>query len=333
MPEPRPKHITPIGIDLSKDTFESCLKQADGSYRSRSFANQKGGFEGLLQWIDAHTDGPIRIGIEATGPYTVELLHFLSANDRTVALLNPRHAKDFARSLGSRVKTDKVDAKLIARFIESVEPRSWTPCSHDVSKLQALMRRRAQLVDAKQAAANRLHSRRRASLGEPCPALSSIEREIRFFDEELQSIDVALADLLKRSVSLETSERLLRTIPGIGRIVALTILSEIPFITSFGRAREVAAFAGLTPALKQSGTSLNRRGHLTKEGSRALRKQLYMAALNVVRRDNALRATYEAMVERGKPKMVALCATMHRLLRISFGVLKHQSPFVPSFTK
>ncbi len=160
-----------------------------------------------------------------------------------------------------------------------------------------------------------------------------MRREIDFLGGELELIERAIDSLLRRSVTLGKAEALLRTIPGVGRVVAPAILAEIPFISSFGRAREVAAFAGLTPGLQESGTSVRRRGRLTKEGSAALRAQLYMAALNVVKRDNPLRRGYAQLVERGKPKMVALGATMHRILRIAFGVLKHETPFAETFAK
>lgn len=195
------------------------------------------------------------------------------------------------------------------------------------------MRRRAQVVASRQAARNRLHSLGRKVPDEGMYAADSVRREIDFLGGELKLVEKELAALLRRSAVLGKAEALLRSIPGVGRAVALTILAEIPFISSFGRAREVAAFAGMTPRLQESGTSLRRRGRLTKEGSAALRAQLYMAALSVVKRDNPLRRGYAQLVERGKPKMVALAATMHRILRIAYGVLKHETPFVETFAK
>ena len=117
-------------------------------------------------------------------------------------------------------------------------------------------------------------------------------------------------------------------------MVAVTILSEVPAISAFGRARDVAAFAGLTPCFKTSGTSVRRRGRMSKEGSALLRKMLYMAALQAVKRpSNAFHRTYQAFVARGKAKMCALGAIMHKLIRVAFGVLKHQTPFVENFAK
>lgn len=320
-----------LGIDVSKDTLDACLLQPDQPRQCSAFTNNTTGFQRLLRWVETHNIESLRIGLEATGSYSTALLYFLTEHRYQAALLNPRRVKDYSKALGQRIKTDKVDAEIIARFIQQVEPRNWTHPSQEISELQSLMRRRAQLVGSRQAACNRKHALAKAGLEANQNALDSLDRESNFLTEEINSVMESLKALLKRSVVLQEAERLLCSIPGIGRVIALTILSEIPFITSFGRAREVASFAGLTPRLKQSGTSLRSRGSLTKEGSMALRKQLYMAALNVARRDNSLRPGYEAMIENGKPKMVAICALMHKLLRVAFGVLKHRTPFVENF--
>lgn len=324
-----------IGVDISKDSFDACILHPDGRKSAKLFSNTPAGFEGFLDWCGESGSTSPRIGLEATGSYALELLYFLcsAAPQIEVALLNPRHVKDYGRSLGRRVKTDRIDAEVIARFIESVPPRRWTPPPVEIRELQSLMRRRAQLVATKQAARNRLHSLDRNVPGEGDETKASVRREIAFLDEEIKRIQEALAALLRRSVLLKKAETLLRTIPGIGHVVALTILAEVPFIASFGRAREVAAFAGMTPTLQESGSSVRRSGRLSKEGSAALRTQLYMAALNVARRDNPLRRGYQEFIKRGKPKMVALGAIMHRLLRIAYGVLKHETPFTEAFLK
>lgn len=332
-----PSHSTPIcvGIDIAKDSFEACVLHPGGRKAASSFANSVEGFGAFLAWCGRNGADSARLGVEATGPYALELLHFLvqHAPQMHVALLNPRRVKDHGRSLGRRVKTDRADADLVARFVQSVPPRRWTPPPAEIRELQSLVRRRAQIVASRQAARNRLHSLGRKVPDEGTYAADSIRREIDFLGGELKLVEKELAALLRRSSVLGKAEALLRSIPGIGRVVALTILAEIPFITSFGRAREVAAFAGLTPGLQESGTSVRRRGRLTKEGSAALRAQLYMAALSVVKRDNPLRRGYAQLVERGKPKMVALGATMHRILRIAYGVLKHETPFMETFAK
>ena len=153
--------------------------------------------------------------------------------------------------------------------------------------------------------------------------------------DEPASLNFSLTlDLRAPNAKQSAISELLRTIDGVGLMVAVTILAEVPQISAFERARDVAAFAGLTPSLSQSGTSVKRRGAMTKEGSALLRKMLYMAALQAVKRtNNAFHSCYNAFVERGKSKMCALGAIMHKIIRVAFGVLKHDTPFVKNFAK
>lgn len=193
------------------------------------------------------------------------------------------------------------------------------------------MRRRAQLVNAKTAASNREKSLRISDQGTESWAFDSLTRELAFLKEEIDQIANRISELVKSSVYLSQSETLLRSIPGIGRIVALTILSEVPFILCFARAREVSSFAGLTATVQESGSSVRRKGRMSKEGSSQLRKQLYMAAMVTLRSDNPFRTKYDNLKDRGKPSMVAINALMNKTMRTAYGVLKHQTPFVEKF--
>jgi len=190
------------------------------------------------------------------------------------------------------------------------------------------VRRREQVIIALQAERNRDESQSCALVR------ASLQRQIASLKAEVGKLDKAIDQLVLDHLALQQSVRLLRSIDGVGRMVAVTILAEVPAISAFTRARDVAAFAGLTPALARSGTSVWRRGRMTKEGSALLRKMLYMAALQAVKRsNNAFHKTYTSLVARGKAKMCALGAIMHKLIRVAFGVLKHQTPFVENFAK
>jgi transposase len=197
-----------------------------------------------------------------------------------------------------------------------------------LSELQALVRRRQDLMDALQAERNRREVSPNALIK------ASVDRQIKHLQAEVASMTRAIDSHVLAHGPLQKSVRLLCSIDGIGPKVAVTILAEVPAISAFARARDVAAFAGLTPCLKESGTSVRRRGRMSKEGSALLRKMLYMAALQAVKRpSNAFHKMYRAFVARGKAKMCALGAIMHKLLRVAFGVLKHQTPFVENFAK
>lgn len=313
-----------VGIDVSKLTFDACLLRSAGSKLSAQFSNNSEGFAKLDTWLKVHHAGKALTGLEATGPYGVPLLWHLHTQGHVACQLNPRRIKDYARSQGRRVKTDRTDAALIASYLNSAERlQPWQPPAQALSDLQALVRRRQDLMDALQAEGNRRAANMNALIK------ASLDRQIKHLTTEVASINQAIQRHVLAHGPLQKSVRLLCSIDGIGPKVAVTILAEVPAISAFARARDVAAFAGLTPCLAQSGTSVRRRGRMSKEGSSLLRKMLYMAALQAAKRPrNAFHKMYQAFVARGKAKMCTLGAIMHKLLRVAFGVLKHQTPFV-----
>lgn len=321
-------HLPRLGIDVSKAVFDACLILLDGTHHGLQAPNNPEGFAKLDAWLASHRAARCYAGLEATGPYGASLRWHLHACGHLACQINPRRVKDFARSQGRRVKTDQTDARLIAEFLKALRPSPWTPPAAALQTLQALVRRRAQLLDALQAERNRKEG------ATPALVAASLARHIKQLKAEIATLDKAIDQHVEEHLALQKSARLLRSIDGIGRMVAVTILAEVPAISSFQRARDVAAFAGLTPSICQSGSSVRRRGGMTKEGSALLRKMLYMAALQSVKRaTNAFHPLYASFVARGKAKMCALGAIMHKLIRIAFGVLKHQTQFAPNLAR
>jgi len=315
-----------LGIDVSKLSFDACLLLPAGR-KSSKFTNDSSGFARLAAWLKQHHATQVLAGLEATGPYGAALLWHLHSEGHVVCQLNPRRVKDYGRSQGRRVKTDSTDASLIISYLKGSERLTpWQPPSQGLRELQALVRRRHQLIKALGAERSRLAVC-------SCPTIrDSIQDLIKLLRSQISAMDRAVELLVLNDAALQKSVRLLRSIDGIGPLSSVTILAEIPALSSFDRARDVAAFAGLTPALAQSGTSVKRRGHMTKEGSALLRQMLYMAALQAVKsKHNAFHKTYQEFLQRGKAKMCALGAIMHKLIRVAFGVLKHQIPFVENF--
>jgi transposase len=313
---------------VSKAVFDACLIMPDGNHQSLQAPNNPAGFAKLDTWLASHRATQCYAGLEATGPYGVALLWHLHTNGHHACQLNPRRVKDFARSQGRRVKTDQTDARLIAEFLKALRPQPWAPPAVAIQTLQALVRRRAQLLDALQA------ERSRKEGTTPALVAASLERHIKQIKAEVTMLDKAIDKHVLENMELQKSVRLLRSIDGIGRMVAVTILAEVPAISSFERARDLAAFAGLTPSVCQSGSSVRKRGGMTKEGSALLRKMLYMAALQSAKSTtNAFHPLYQSFVARGKAKMCALGAIMHKLIRIAFGVLKHQTKFAPNLAR
>lgn len=321
---PATSSLPRLGVDVSKATFDVCLCLPGGARHAGQFANTAPGFLQLDAWLKSHALHQVSAALEATGPYGLLLLRHLHNQGHTVYQLNPRRVKDFARSQGRRVKTDRVDAAIIADFLQAHAPllKAWQPPAQALVELQALVRRRAQLLDMCQAERNRQEG------GVAKVIAASLQRQIRQMQAEIKKLDAAIDAHVLAHAALQHKARLLRSIPGVGRVVAVTILAEVPAISAFERARDVAAFTGLTPALAESGTSVRRRGGMTREGSALLRKALYMAALQTVKRtNNAFHGCFHALVQRGKAKKTALVAIMHKIIRVAFGVLKHDTAF------
>lgn len=316
-----------LGIDMSKASFHVHLIRPDECTFSHQFDNTPSGFKALCAWLTKHNAGLVKAAVEATGNYALPLMLHLVAASHKVAYLNPRRVKDFSKSLGRKAKTDPIDAKLIALFVQRLEPRTWTPPASELTALQGLLRHREDLVAQHTAMGNRLKT---ASSKE---VRTSLKRVVKTLDKEVKTADKQIQILVLKHTTLQKASSLLRSIPGFGTVNSLTVLAEVPHLATFERARDAAAFAGVTPCVQQSGTSVRGRGRMSKEGSAPLRKALYMAALNVICRPNPLREFYLQMVARGKSKACALGALMNKLMRIAYGVIKHQTPFVANFAK
>lgn len=319
-----------LGIDVSKLTFDASLLCSNGTKPTAQFSNDDKGFAKLDAWLKTHQSPKTLGGLEATGSYSLKLLQHLQSTGHVACQLNPRRVKDYGRSQGRRIKTDRTDATLIASYLKTSEKITpWQPPTQAQSDLQALVRRRQDVLKALQAERNRLE-------GAPSSKAvkASLQRQIKHLEVEATVISKDIKSLLLENDEVQKDERLLRSIDGVGPIVSVTFLAEIPSIKAFERARDLAAFVGLTPSLAESGTSVKKRGRMSREGGALLRKMLYMAALQAVqRKNNAFHKLYLNFVERGKAKMCALGAVMHKILRVIFGVLKHKTNFAANLAK
>jgi transposase len=267
-----------------------------------------------------------RLDHQPTGHYSTPLLEHLHAAGHHVSLINPRWIKDHARSQGRRNKTDEVDARIIAGFLRTHALHPWQPASKEQQTLRALLQRREDIQRMKAAEENRLESK-------PAPAVAFlIKQSIAHYGSQLEAIEKAITAALKASPQLRQQLEHLCTIPGIGRITALKLLAGLPVIENFERIRDIAAWAGLTPALCRSGTSIEKRPRMNKQGSGALRKAMYMSAVTLLRSKacNALTRFRDRLLSKGKAKMSVIGALMRKLFQTACGVLKHNTPFNPA---
>ncbi len=316
-----------LGIDISKDTFDAVLVQENRSIPFQASNNQVG-HEKLSKWLKKHGGSNAHVCMEATGRYGDELAQFLHAQGLTVSVVNPRRITAYAASQLKRNKTDSLDAAVIADFCRTQNPDPWQPPPLAVRELQMMTRHLESLLDMRTEERNRLQS------GVTAPVVvKAIEQHITFLNTQIADLERQIADHLDQHPDLKQQRDLLVSIPGIGDTTAAKLIAEIKDIGRFDDATQLAAYAGLCPSRRTSGTSVRHKPKLSKIGNAVLRKALYFPALSAKSHNPLVRSFCERLAQQKKPKMVVIAAAMRKLLHIVFGVLKHRKPFDPDWLK
>ena len=310
-----------LGIDISKNTVHAHLISEPGQAK-KSVPNSAKGFHQLDAWLRNRKAERVHACMEATGSYWEALALHLHDGGHMVSVVNPARIKAYSQSELLRTKTDAVDAALIARFCQAQQPRPWTPAAPEVRTLQALER---QLEHLKTSRAQ--HLVRVQTPGLPQSVVRSLRDVIAALNAAISEVERLIAEHFEQHPGLKAKRQLLTSIPGIAETTASAILSEAPNLEEFRSAGAVAAFAGLSPRLRQSGTSLRGNGRLCKTGNARLRKALYMPALTALRFNPQLRAFAQRLRAAGKHRMLIVGAIMRKLLVLAYGVLKSQRPF------
>jgi transposase len=309
-----------LGIDISKATFHAAVLKADNRAQVKAFANSEVGFEALSQWLNQQGVEQVHGCMEATSIYGHALASYLHRQGHRVSIVNPARIKGYGQSQLRRTKNDRADAKLIAQFCRDLNPTVWQPSEVEVMELQAFTRRLEALEQMVTQEKNRLTIT-------PESLQADIEAHIAFLEAQITLVKKRLATHIQAQATLKEQHQLLTTIVGIGDYTASVVLAEIGSITLFSSARQLAAFAGLTPQEHQSGTSVHGKTRLCKIGKVRLRKALYFPALNLIRRCPQIQAIRDRLLAAGKTKMQAVGAVMHKLIRIIYGVLHSKQPF------
>ena len=316
-----------LGIDIAKLKFNACLIQHSGKLKHKVFPNTSTGFEQLREWLSRQGIQCVHACLEATGTYGEALSLFLHEADRTVSVVNPAAIKAFAQSRLSRTKTDRVDAELIARFCLAQAPPRWTPLPTEVRELEALVRRLESLIEMRVMEENRLSSGITVEM-----VRASVEELLNHLNTQIKRTEL-IRQHINLHPTLKQQSQLLDSIPGIAETTAALLLSEITDIKQYRSARQVAAYAGLVPRERQSGSSLRGRTRLSKIGNARLRRALYFPAIRALRCSEFFQTWAEGLRQRGKSKMSVVCAVMRKLVHVAFGVLKNGKPFDPQWAK
>lgn len=306
-----------LGIDVAKQKLDVALLQSQKTL-TRQFDNSLSGFQQLHAWLTSLHVVQVHACLEATGSYGDAVALFLHESAHLVSVVNPFRIKGYANSKFQRNKTDIADARLIADFCLTQKPEQWLPPTPAVAELQALTRRIEAVEQMLQMEKNRLAVA-------PAKIKPSIPRMLTIFAKEIADLETSIKHHFDENSQLKEQAELLQTIPGIGEKTASLLLAEIEF-SRYHSAREVAAYAGVTPKKKTSGTSLNRT-HLSKLGNGRIRKKLYFPAIVATVHNNIIKEFAKRLKANGKTAMQIVCAAMRKLLHIAFGVLKHKLPF------
>jgi transposase len=300
--------------------------------------NTEAGFGQLADWVTDRAEdraaagartgartgdpfGPLHACLEASGGYEQPIARWLHRKGATVSVVNPRRTASYSDSLLRRSKTDRADARLLARFCQREEPESWEPPEPEQEALKKMSRGLEQLKQER----DRLQSQfDRAGHDAVTDALGAVLERIR---EQIARLEARIDEHVQQCQQLRRQHRLLETIPGVGAGTATRVLAELGDLGRFDSARQAAAYAGLTPSHHRSGTSVQKRPRLSKIGNSRLRRALYFPAITALRCNRAVKALGDRLAERGKAKMVIIGAAMRKLLHICFGVLKNDEPF------
>lgn len=312
---------TCLGLDIAKTKLDACLLHGSRAHHAQ-FDNSQPGLAALRTWCQDHgASAPLTV-LEATGRYSDLAAAQLHAAGHRIHLANPRRIKGHARSLGRRNKTDRIDAALIVGFGATRTLPAWQPAAPAQETLRALMRRHAELPALLQAERNRIESAATVLV------VKSLARLRRVLEKELATLEAQITEALRACPELREDIERLRQIKGIGERTARWLCAELP--RHLPNARAAAAWLGVTPRVRQSGSSVRSTAPAGADGNRHLRRVIFMAALVARRYNPRLKIFADRLAAAGKPKMSVLIAVLHKLLKISFALLKNQSAYDPT---
>ena len=304
-----------VGIDVSQDRLDLAVRPTG---ETRQVVHDPAGTGAMTEYLKKL--GPQLVVVEATGGLETAVAAELAAEGLPVVVANPRKVRAFARATGQLAKTDALDARVLAQYGETLRPQPRALPDAATRELRALVVRRRQLVEMITAEGNRL--RRATRRVRP-----RVEEHIKWLKENLAELDRDLDDTIRSSPVWKDQNRLLRSVPGVGPVLSLTLLSGLPELGVLKRG-EIAALVGVAPFNQDSGSFRGKRRVWGGRGQ--VRAALYMAALVATRCNPALKEFYQRLCQAGKPKKVALTACMRKLLTILNAMVRDHRPWTPT---
>lgn len=323
-----------LGIDVAKAKLDCCLllDPDKAKRKSKSVANTKAGLANLLEWLRTKKVSPnnLHVVMEGTGVYHEQAALVLVETGVTVSIVNPAQVKNFGRGLAVRTKTDGVDSFVLARYGALLKPAAWQPPTLEARVLRALLARREAVALDLQRELNRLE---KANVTEiPIFIRQSIDDSIEFLRTQLAKLQQEIDDHIDHHPDLRRDMELLTSIPAVGPQTGSNLLA-IVHSYRFDSAEQLAAYLGLVPVERQSGSSIQGRARLSKAGPARIRVVLYMAAVVATKYNPHVKAVYDRLLAKGKAKMAAIGAAMRKLVHLCFGVLKTRTHYQADYAK
>jgi transposase len=339
-----------LGIDVSKAKLDCALlrEASSGKRLDKTFSNDAAGVKALLAWLDSKLNettsakaakaangkegnvgnvGKARVHVlmEPTGVYHERAALWLFEAGLTVSLVNPARLRSYAVAIGVVSKNDRLDSAVLARYGAAEAPEPWQPPTLAAQTLNALLARREALCQDIQREQNR-REKTHFALHTPVTVADSIAQTLVFLERQLAALEAQIDQHIDRDPTLKHNDELLRSIKGVGPRVAQR-MNALMSSHRFKSAEALAAYIGLTPCERQSGSSVRGKTRLSKRGPAHLRHLLFMPAVVAKTHNPHVRAIYERLIARGKPKMSALGAAMRKLVHLCFGVLHSGKPY------
>lgn len=314
-----------LGIDVSKAKLDVCLlcDGIKGKRKTKSFGNTAGVAQKLAAWLlDKQCPlSQVCAVMEATGSYHENVAFGLYEQGLHVVVANPSRVRELAKGMGILTKNDTVDAFVLACYGALKEPEPWTPPPEEIRLLRALLRRRDALLEDVIREENRLEKTEGAHTPEVISR--SIKKMIEAIRSELKAVEKLIAEHIDNHPNLKKDLNYLTSIKGVGPQLGMHMLALLRG-NQFNCAQQAAAYIGVVPIERASGTSVQGRSHLSKTGPAEMRAKLFMCAMTAVKYNKHINAQYKRLLEKGKSKMSALGAAMRKLVHLCYGVLAHQ---------
>ena len=314
-----------VGIDVSKKKLDVALL-VDGKIKAKVVENCAKGHQTLIDWLGKSkvSLSSMHVCMEATGVYSEPVALALHQAGLLVSVVNPACIKGFGHSENIRNKNDEIDAGLIARYCLAMTPPAWNPPPLEQRQLRAWSLRVQALKDIRQQEENRVEALSISGLDD---VAQHVKQHIAWLSAEIEKLEDDIDDHIDRHPDLKRDADLLVSIPGLGMTTVARILGHLGNIRRFDSAKAFAAFLGVTPKQRRSGSSLQGRTVISRTGSTSMRAALYMPSLVASRHNPILRRFAERLATTGMAKKAVVGAVMHKLAQLIYGVIRNGKPF------